>query len=80
MDMFGAFSALDPHVLVLCTDGIHDVLDPQEVERLVKSVPHIRDVAHILCEEAIRREGGDNVAAAALALGGGSAAQNPRLA
>lgn len=76
VDVFGEFSAHDAHVLVLCTDGIHDVLDPQDMDHLVRTAPHIRDVARILCEAAIRRKGKDNVAAAALAFGGGLAGRD----
>lgn len=71
VDVFGEFSAEEPHVLVLCSDGLHGVLEEEDLERLVRATPEIRDVARALCDEAIRRGGKDNVTVAALAFGGG---------
>ena len=39
VDMFGDYSALEPHVVVLCSDGIHRVVDQETVERLLEFVP-----------------------------------------
>lgn len=76
VDVFGTFPATEPHLVVLCTDGIHGFLSAEEIERLARSAPDIRDVARSLCDEAVRRGGDDNVAAAALAFGGGLAPSN----
>jgi protein phosphatase len=71
VDLFGDFSTTDPHVVVLCTDGLHGVLQAEDVERTVRETADIRDVARALCDEAIRRGSKDNVTVAALSFGGG---------
>ena len=71
--MFGEYSTLEPHIVVLCTDGLHGVISEEELERAVRRTPDIRNVARALCEEAIRRGGKDNVSVAAMAFGGGIA-------
>jgi protein phosphatase len=76
VDVFGEFSASEPHIVVLCTDGLHGVLAAEDVERTVRETSDIREVARALCDEAIRRGAKDNVSVAALAFGGGSAVQS----
>jgi protein phosphatase len=73
VDMFGEFSAAEPHILILCTDGLHGVVSEQDLERTVRQTPDIREVARALCDEALRRGGKDNVTVAAMAFGGGIA-------
>jgi serine/threonine protein phosphatase PrpC len=73
VDQFGPFSTAEPHVVVLCTDGLHGVLSEADLERTVREAGQIREVARALCDEAIRRGGKDNVTVAALAFGGGIA-------
>jgi protein phosphatase len=76
VDVFGEFSATEPHVVLLCTDGLHGVLSAEDVERTVRDTGDIKEVARALCDEAIRRGGKDNVSVAALAFAGGLAGQN----
>jgi protein phosphatase len=71
VDLFGEFSALEPHLLVLCTDGLHGVLTESDVEGTVRATHDPRDVARALTDEAIRKGGRDNVTVAAMAFGGG---------
>ena len=73
VDLFGEYSTLEPHIVVLCTDGLHGVISEEELEQTVRRTPDIRNVARALCEEAIRRGGKDNVSVAAMAFGGGIA-------
>lgn len=75
VDLFPGGSAEEAHVVVLCSDGIHGVLDDEAIARVVRSSPHIRDTARLLCEEAIRKGTQDNVTAAVLAFGGGVAGE-----
>ena len=70
VDIFGPFDAMEPHRVLLCTDGIHGVLSDPDIEAVVRETPDIRDVARALSERALVRGGEDNVAVAALALGG----------
>lgn len=71
VDLFEGAPAATPHVVVLCSDGVHGVLDDKAIERVVRASPHVRDTARILCEEAIRNGTQDNVSAAVVAFGGG---------
>jgi len=70
VDLFGPFEAMEPHRVLLCTDGIHGVLSDADIEAVVRETADIRDLARALSERALVRGGEDNVAVAALALGG----------
>lgn len=70
VDLFPGAPAGTSHVVVLCSDGVHGVLDDQAIARVVRGSPHIRDTARLLCEEAIRKGTQDNVSAAVVAFGG----------
>jgi protein phosphatase len=69
VDVFRGFDAADPAIVVLCTDGVHGVLEGDDIMDLVKRTPDIRDVARTIAEEALLRGGEDNVAAAAVRFG-----------
>ncbi|MEX0843188.1 MAG: protein phosphatase 2C domain-containing protein [Gemmatimonadota bacterium] len=71
VDLFGSFSAGDPHIVLLCSDGVHSVLPLDELERIVRSTPQIQDMARAIGEEALRRGSDDNVTAVVLQFGGG---------
>jgi PPM family protein phosphatase len=71
VDIFESAPADSAHVVVLCSDGVHGVLNDEAIERVVRESPHVRDTARILCEEAIRNGTQDNVSAAVVAFGGG---------
>ena len=70
VDVFGRFEALEAHVLVLCSDGLHGTLDDETVARLTRrsilAEGGVRDVARTLGEEALRQGADDNVSAVAL--------------
>ena len=71
VDLFGAYPANEPHVILLCSDGLHGMLDDDAIEAKVRETPGIRDVARELGEEALRRGGDDNVTIAAIEFGEG---------
>jgi PPM family protein phosphatase len=71
VDLFEGAPADSAHVVVLCSDGVHGVLDAEAIARVVQESPHVRDTARLLCEEAIRNGTQDNVSAAVVAFGGG---------
>jgi serine/threonine protein phosphatase PrpC len=54
---------------VLCTDGVHGVLESDDIMDLVGRTQDIRDLARTIAEEALLRGGEDNVAAAAVRFG-----------
>ena len=71
VDLFPGESPERPPVVVLCTDGIHGVLDDDAIEAVVRGSPHIRDTARLLCEEALWQGSQDNVSAAVMVFAGG---------
>ena len=71
VDLFGAYPADEPHVILLCSDGLHGVLDDDAIRAKVLETPDIRDIARDLGEEALRKGGDDNVTVAAMEFEGG---------
>lgn len=69
---------LRPHVgevtgpgrLLLCTDGVADVVDPADVEAILRDAVSVKDVVHDLADRALEAGGPDNVTAVALDLAG----------
>lgn len=69
---------LRPHVgevtgpgrLLLCTDGVADVVDPADVEAVLREAVSVKDVVHDLAGRALEAGGPDNVTAVALDLAG----------
>jgi PPM family protein phosphatase len=58
-----------PHLVLLCSDGVHSSLSPEELESVLRRTPDIRDVAKEVVESALARGSTDNVTAAAIAFG-----------
>lgn len=71
VDVFGSFSADEPHLIVLCSDGAHSVLSAEEIDRLVRRTPHVQDMAREIGEAALREGSDDNVSVVVLEFGGG---------
>lgn len=69
---------LRPHVgevsgpgrLLLCTDGVADVVAPTDVEGILRDAVSVKDVVHDLAGRALEAGGPDNVTAVALDLEG----------
>jgi protein phosphatase len=57
---------------ILCSDGLSDPLDDQEIERIVSSTP-LDLLCDALVEEALRAGGEDNVTVVAVEVSGGAA-------
>lgn len=68
VDVFGPFDATDPHLAILCTDGLHGVLSDDEIAGLVGDTSDVRDLARVLAEAALGRGGEDNVSVAVMDL------------
>ncbi len=71
VDIFGEFDASEPHLAVLCSDGLHSVLDEAAILEIAETSQGIKDLARELGEEALRRGADDNVTVAVLAFAGG---------
>ncbi|TVR66669.1 MAG: hypothetical protein EA422_01540, partial [Gemmatimonadales bacterium] len=60
----------EPHVLILCSDGLHGTLDEGELAGLARqsilAEGSVGKVARTLGEEALRRGADDNVSVVAL--------------
>ena len=69
VDVFQGFEAADPAIILLCTDGVHGVLESDDIMDLVRRTSDIRDLARTIAEEALLRGGEDNVAAAVVRVG-----------
>ncbi|MEX0935429.1 MAG: protein phosphatase 2C domain-containing protein [Gemmatimonadota bacterium] len=77
VDIYGGYDGTDPFVLVLCTDGVHGVLDEEEILRVFRRTPDVRDLARALGEDALINGGEDNVAVAAVRFGPGANGASP---
>ena len=47
--------------LLLCSDGLTDLVDPQEMEQILRTAPQVSGAADGLVQAALRHGGGDNV-------------------
>ena len=70
-DLIGPFSAEEPHLVVLCSDGVHSVLSMEGLEEVVRAAPDLRTMARAIGEEALRLGSKDNVAAVVMQFGEG---------
>jgi PPM family protein phosphatase len=70
-DVVGPFSAEEPHLVVLCSDGVHSVLPMEDLDKVVRTAPDLRAMARAIGEEALRLGSKDNVAAVVMQFGAG---------
>jgi protein phosphatase len=68
-DFFPGEVGPEPFLLILCSDGIHGVLEAGEIGQIARATPDIGDLARVLGEKALVKGGEDNVAAAVLQFG-----------
>lgn len=71
VDIFGEFDASEPHLALLCSDGLHARLDEEAILEIARASAGIKELARELGEEALRRGADDNVTVAAVAFAGG---------
>jgi PPM family protein phosphatase len=53
---------------ILCTDGIHGAMEERELTDIVRAAPEARSAADTLVNEALQRDGRDNLTAVVAAL------------
>jgi protein phosphatase len=70
VDLFGRYDADRPALVMLCTDGVHGVLQAEDLLDIAKRTADVRDLARSLAEQALINGGEDNVAVAAVRFGG----------
>jgi len=56
--------------VVLCSDGVHGALDEAQIAQIVRSAADVKDAADHLVEEALDRDGGDNLTAVVVGVSG----------
>jgi protein phosphatase len=54
--------------LVICTDGIHDVLADERIAAIVREHPDVAAAADALVQAALAVDGGDNLTAIVVGL------------
>jgi protein phosphatase len=69
VDLFGTYDANRPALVMLCTDGVHGVLQAEDLLDIVRHTADVRDLARTLGEQALINGGEDNVAVAAVQFG-----------
>jgi PPM family protein phosphatase len=77
VDIFGEFDASEPHLALLCSDGLHSVLDEATILQIAETSQGIKELARELGEEALRRGAEDNVTVAAVAFAEGLKPSSP---
>jgi PPM family protein phosphatase len=70
VDSFGPFSAEDPHVLLLCTDGLYRALGDDAIRALVMTADHPARIVEMLARAAYDAGADDNISAALIRFGG----------
>jgi PPM family protein phosphatase len=71
IDLFDGFSTQEPHLVILCSDGLHSALSDDRIREIAIMTPQVQDLARELGEAALRGGSDDNVSVAVLAFGGG---------
>ncbi len=69
VDHFEGFDTREPHLVLLCSDGVHAALSDAELEAALRSGSSIRSLARQVVEAALAGGSSDNVTAAVLAFG-----------
>ena len=57
----GAFSIFPGDRILLCTDGVHDLLSKKQIEEIVLLQLPIQELVDRLCKEALEAGGKDNI-------------------
>jgi serine/threonine protein phosphatase PrpC len=55
---------------VICSDGVHGALDDARIAQIVRSTPEAKDAANRIVEEALDRDGEDNLTAVVVGVSG----------
>ncbi|MGH7471988.1 MAG: PP2C family protein-serine/threonine phosphatase [Longimicrobiales bacterium] len=69
VDYFGPFDAHEPHIIVLCTDGVYRTLSDDELRRLILAASGPEDAARAVAEAAYNAGSTDNISVALVQYG-----------
>jgi PPM family protein phosphatase len=70
VDVFGPFDAVEPHVIVLCSDGLHGSLGEGGFRACLREAADPQEAARLLAEAAHGNGSSDNITAAVVVFGG----------
>ncbi|HET9440074.1 MAG TPA: protein phosphatase 2C domain-containing protein [Longimicrobiales bacterium] len=82
VDMFGPFDVSAPHVVLLCSDGLHGAVSDEAMRRCVSEMSNLSLAAERLANEAYGNGSKDNISVAIMRFGAGVtvAARSPQAA
>lgn len=69
VDLFGPFDAAERHSVLLCTDGLYRVLDPDDLHQMSLAGGDVTEASRHLCAAAVAAGTRDNVSAAVVRFG-----------
>jgi protein phosphatase len=69
VDVFGPFAAEEPHIVVLCSDGVYKGTPDHVISSVVRAVPDVINGAQTLVDVAFRRGSDDNMSAVLVEFG-----------
>lgn len=69
VDVFGPFSTREPHLVLLCTDGLYKALPDAEIERIAAGSTGVEELVGELAEQAYSGGSTDNITVAAVEFG-----------
>jgi PPM family protein phosphatase len=75
VDCFGPFDSREPHVVLLCSDGVHRFLEDAELHRTLEAVPEPERAARELIDAALLAGSDDNLSVALLRFDAAEAPQ-----
>jgi protein phosphatase len=82
VDIFGPFDVSEPHVVLLCSDGLHGTVSDEAIRRCVSEMSSLSLAAERLANEAYGNGSKDNISVAIMRFGAGvrAAARPPQAA
>jgi len=69
VDVFGPFDLRMPHMVLLCTDGLHGVVTDDTIAQCLSEFEDAEEAALQLTEEAYRKGSSDNITVAVMRFG-----------
>lgn len=69
VDLFGPFSTREPHLVLLCTDGLYKSLPDGEIERITSGSTDVEELVGRLAEQAYSKGSTDNITVAVVEFG-----------
>ena len=68
VDTYGPFEAVDPHTLLLCTDGVYRAISPEAMRRYVIEASDAASAVHAITQAAFEAGSEDNISVALISF------------